>query len=45
MKKKFKFEEYEVNLIVLALVDYRNKMIYERQYTDVVDEILIKLCN
>ena len=37
-------EEYEVNVIILALVDYRNKLIYEGKYTDMADELLMMLC-
>ena len=43
MKIRFKFDDYEVNIIVRALVDLRNQLIAEGIYTDAVDELLIKL--
>ena len=43
MKKKFKFDEYEIRIIFLALNELRNQLIQEGRYTDAVDEILIKL--
>lgn len=44
MKRKFKFDDYEVNIIIKALIELRNQLIAEGRYTDVVDELLIKLC-
>lgn len=44
MKRRFKFDDYEVNIIVRALVDLRNQLIAEGRYTDAVDELLIILC-
>ena len=43
MKKRFKFDDYEINIIILALVELRNRLIEEDQYTDAVDELIIKL--
>lgn len=43
MKRRFKFDDYEVNIIIRALVDLRNQLIAEGRYTDAVDELLIKL--
>ena len=44
MKRRFKFEDYEVNIIIKALVEMRNQLIAEGRYTDAVDDLLIKLC-
>lgn len=44
MPKKYKLDDYDVRIIVRALIDLRNKLIAEGRYTDAVDEILIKLC-
>ena len=44
MKRRFKFDDYEVNIIIRALVELRNQLIAEGRYTDAVDELLIKLC-
>lgn len=35
-------DEAERRLIVLCLVDFRNKLIAEGRYTDCVDELLVK---
>ena len=35
-------DETEHRLIVLCLVDFRNKLIAEGRYTDCVDELLVK---
>ncbi len=43
MKKRFKFDDYEINIIILALVELRNRLIEEDRYTDAVDELIIKL--
>lgn len=43
MKRRFKFDDYEVNIIIRALVNLRNQLIAEGRYTDAVDEILVKL--
>lgn len=45
MKKKFRFDDYEVRIIVRALVELRNQLIAERRYTDAVDELIIRLCD
>lgn len=44
MKRRFKFDDYEVNIIIRALVELRNQLIAEGRYTDAVDELLIKKC-
>ena len=44
MKRRFKFDDYEVRIIVRALVDLRNQLIAEGRYTDGVDDLLIMLC-
>lgn len=35
-------DEAEHRLIILCLVDFRNKLIAEDRYTDCVDELLLK---
>ena len=44
MKRKFKFDDYEVNIIIKELIELRNQLIAEGRYTDAVDDLLIKLC-
>lgn len=44
MKRKFKFDDYEVNIIIKALIELRNQLIAEGRYTDAVDDLLIMLC-
>ena len=43
MKRRFKFDDCEVNIIIRALVELKNQLIAEGRYTDAVDEILVKL--
>ena len=43
MKRRFKFDDYEVNIIIKALIELRNQLIAEGRYTDVVDEVLIRI--
>jgi len=43
MKKKFKFDDYEIRILILALNELRNKLIREERYTDAVDELMVKL--
>lgn len=44
MAKKYKLDDYDVRIIVRALIDLRNKLIGEGRYTDAVDELIAKLC-
>ena len=44
MKRKFKFDDYEVNIIIKALIELRNQLIAEGRYTDAVDDLLLVLC-
>lgn len=44
MTKKYKLDDYDVRIVVRALIDLRNKLIGEGRYTDAVDEILLKFC-
>lgn len=44
LKRRFKFDDYEVNIIIRALVDLRNQLIAEGRVTDAVDELIIMLC-
>ena len=43
MTKKYKLDDYDVRIIVRALIDLRNKLIDEGKYTDAVDELLIDI--
>ena len=43
MKKRFKFDNYEIRILILALNELRNQLIREERYTDAVDELMIKL--
>lgn len=43
MKRKLKLDDYEVNIIIRALVELRNQLIAENRYTDAVDELLLKI--
>ena len=45
MKSKFKFDNYEVNIIIRALVELRNQLIAKNRNTDAVDELLLKIMN
>ena len=45
MKRRFKFDDYEVNIIIKSLIELRNQLIAEGRYTDAVDDLLIKLCD
>lgn len=44
MKRKFKFDDYELNNIIKALIELRNQLIEEGRYTDAVDDLLLVLC-
>ena len=41
MKRRFKFDDYEVNIIIKALIELRNQLIAEGRYTDAVDDLLL----
>ena len=44
MKKiKIKYNKEEIKIILVALNELRNKLIYQGRYTDPVDELLIKI--
>lgn len=43
MKKKFKFDDYEIRILILALNELRNQLIEEGRHTDAVDELMVKL--
>ena len=40
MKRKFKFNEDKVRIIILALIELRNQLIQEGRYTDAIDELI-----
>ena len=44
MKKiKIKYNKEEIKIILVALNEFRNKLIYQGRYTDPIDELLIKI--
>ena len=43
MKRKIKFEDDEIRVLIIALIELRNKLIDEDRYTDAVDDLIIKL--
>ena len=43
MKREFRFDDYEIRILILALNELRNQLIREERHTDAVDELLIKL--
>ncbi len=40
---KIKIDEYEREILILALIELRNQLIREGRYTDAVDELILKL--
>ena len=42
MKRKIKFENGEIKIIIMALIELRNRLMAEGRYTDAVDELIIK---
>jgi len=42
---KIYLQEDERNIVAKALIDLRNNLIQQGKYTDVVDEILLKVIN
>lgn len=44
MKKvKLKLDDYEIRLIINALVEWKNRLIAEGKYTDAIDDLLLKI--
>lgn len=43
MKNKFKFDDDEIRILILALVELRNQLIQEGRYTDAIDELIVKI--
>lgn len=43
MKRRFKFDDYDVNIIIRALVELRKQFIAEGGYRDAVDELQVRL--
>ena len=43
MRKKYKFDDYEIRVLIYALNELRNQMIEEGKYTDAVDDLLLKI--
>jgi len=44
-KKKIEFNDEELRIILYALNDFRNKLLSENKYADVVGEVIPKLKN
>ena len=40
---KITIDEYEREILILALIELRNQLIREGRYTDAVDELILKL--
>ena len=40
---KIKIDEYEREILILALIELRNQLIREGRYTDAVDELILEL--
>ena len=40
---KIKIDEYEREILILALIELRNQLIREGRYTDAVDELILKM--
>ena len=45
MKKKFKFDDYEIRILIFALNELRNQLIKEGRYTDAVDDLILRLAD
>lgn len=43
MRNKYRLDDYEVNIILTALIELRNQMIREDRHTDPIDELILKL--
>jgi len=43
MKRKFKFDDYEIRILILGLNELRNQLIREGRYTDAIDELILRL--
>lgn len=44
MKRKICLEEGEINVIINALIAFRNQLIAEGKYSDAVDDVILRLC-
>lgn len=42
-KTKWKLDDYEIRLIINALVEWKNQLLAEGRYTDAIDDLLLKL--
>ena len=42
---KYRFTHDEVRIIVIALIELKNKLLAEGRFTDAVDELLIRFVN
>jgi len=42
---KFRFDEYEIGILINSLMQMRNELIREGRYTDAVDELILKFAN
>lgn len=43
--KKYKLSYDETRIIIMSLIELRNKLLEEGRYTDAVDDIISKLVN
>ena len=44
-KEKIKYNKEELNLIIIALNEFRNKLIKENRNYNYVDELMLKIYN
>lgn len=44
-EKRFKFDNYEIRILILAINELRNQLIREERYTDAVDELILKIAS
>lgn len=43
MKRRFKLDDDEIRIIVIALIDMRNRLLEEDRYTDAVEDLIVKM--
>jgi len=41
--RKYKLDDYEVRILILALNELRNQLIQEGRYTDMIDKLIVKI--
>ena len=41
--RKYKLDDYEVRILILAMNELRNQLIQEGRYTDMIDKLIVKI--